>query len=63
MIKIIKYSQNLKIVNIEQLPHGLNCKYLEVMPDELHGTLIAVKWKRKIPKQFDNQFALVEFNE
>ncbi len=61
MMKRIKYNKNLIITNLDQLPRGTGAKYLEVMPDNIHGILIAVCWKRKVPKQYDNQFALVEF--
>ena len=60
-MKVIKYHRNLVITNLGQLPRGVGAKYLEVLPDNIHGVLIAVKWKRVIPKQYDNQFALVEF--
>ena len=61
-MRIIKNSKDLKIVNLDQLAHGTGAKYLEVMPDSLHGTLIAVCWRRKLPKagKFSN-FAIVEF--
>jgi hypothetical protein len=61
MMQRIKYNKNLIITNLDQLAHGTGCKYLEVLPDNIHGVLIAVQWKRKPPKQYDKQFALVEF--
>ncbi len=60
-MKRIKYNRNLIITNLDQLPRGSGAKYLEVMPDNIHGVLIAIKWRRVVPKQYSSQFALVEF--
>jgi hypothetical protein len=60
-MKRIKYNRNLIITNLDQLPRGTGAKYLEVRPDNIHGVLIAVQWRRVVPKQFSSQFALVEF--
>ena len=60
-MEIIKYNPELKITNLDQLARGTGAKYLEVLPVKAKGILIAVKWCRKIPKQFDGNFSLVSF--
>lgn len=60
MTKTIKYHRNLVITNLDQLPHGVNAKYLEVIVDNEHGVLIAKQWRRKQIKT-DSIHALVQF--
>lgn len=40
------------VVNTEQLPGGLNARYLECMQSHCN-TLIAIQWRRKEPKKYD----------
>ena len=48
-VKVIKHFQGIPIVNTQQLAHGTGARYLEVIDDtEVHGTLIAKQWRRKI---------------
>lgn len=58
-MRVIQYTRELKIVNLDQLPHGTGARFLEVFPDPTHGTLVAVQWRRKIRRQYSTQFALV----
>ncbi len=54
MRKIIKYSRNLDIRNVNSLPKGTGAKYLEV----IHGQkdeFVAKRWKRKLPKKQGNE--------
>ena len=48
-MNIIKYNPTLPITNVDNLPHGLNCRYLEVIKSHVN-TFIAKSWHRKIPK-------------
>jgi hypothetical protein len=42
---IIKYEPSLRVANIDQLPRGTGCRYLEVIQ---HGAVfVAKQWRRK----------------
>ena len=56
----IKYSKNLKVLNTENLPTGLSCRYLICIKGE-GDDLIAKKWKRKEPKSLSSNEVLVFF--
>ncbi len=58
MDKKIKYQPDLKIVNLEQLPRGTGCKYLEVIRGQ-DNTWIAKQWRRG-PVWPENTY-LIEF--
>jgi hypothetical protein len=47
--KIVPHTRSMDIRNIEQLPRGLNARYLEVMESHTPGVYIAVRWRRSIP--------------
>lgn len=51
-MKVIEYSKELKIINVAQLPKGLNAPYLECVHG-LNGELIAKQWRRTIPANFE----------
>jgi hypothetical protein len=44
----IKYDKSLDIRNVGSLPHGLNCKYLEVITSHIPNVYIAKQWHRTI---------------
>lgn len=48
--EVVEYSKDLKIVNLEALPHGLNLPYLECIRG-LNGELVAKQWRKSIPMQ------------
>lgn len=50
MRKIIGYRPDMKILNVEQLPKGLNLPYLECITSP-YGELIAKQWRKSIPMQ------------
>lgn len=62
-IVVVEYDAHLDIRNIEQLPRGYGCKYLEVLPEiesrggMAHQVYIARCWRRK-PK---HQTTVVKF--
>jgi len=45
-LKIIPYSKNLDVRNLDSLPRGTGARYLEVIEGE-KGAFIAKKWRRK----------------
>ncbi len=55
----IQNSKQLGIRNTESLPRGLNAPYLECI-EGLYGELVAKKWRRKIPLEFQ---VIVKFGE
>ena len=59
-MKVIQYNKDLLITNLDQLPHGVGAKYLEVLPDNIHGVLIAKQWRRVIVKD-NTDTVLVKF--
>lgn len=58
-MQIIKYNPSLTIANVSNLPHGLNCKYLEVIEAHIPGVFIAKQWRRKPAETAE---ILIEFN-
>ena len=42
---VLLYRPNLRIRNLEHLPHGAGCRFLEVMRGE-DGDFIATRWRR-----------------
>ena len=50
-----------RIVNTEQLPRGLNCRYLMVMPSHIPGEYIAIHWCRKLPRTIPLSRDVVDF--
>jgi len=57
---IIKYTPDLVIRNVDQLPKGGGCKYLEVVPAR-DGAYIAKQWRRKIPAVIEFDSLFIEF--
>ena len=55
---VLLYRPNLRIRNLEHLPHGTGCRFLEVMRGK-DGDFIAVGWRRKAECADDR--LLVEF--
>lgn len=63
----IPYTNTLNIKNVENLPRGTGCKYLEVIESHIEGEYIAKQWRRSIANyeyaNIDNDDAIViEFN-
>jgi hypothetical protein len=54
----VKYHPQLKVTNLDQLPHGLNCKYLLAI-DGPNGSYIAHSWKREKPKSIPDGHTLI----
>lgn len=59
----ITYRKDLDIRNLESLPRGLNCQYLEVIESHIPGTYIAKQWRRNIAAfeyaNMDNDDAII----
>uniref|UniRef100_A0A6M3LUH5 Uncharacterized protein n=1 Tax=viral metagenome TaxID=1070528 RepID=A0A6M3LUH5_9ZZZZ len=49
------------MTNLEQLPHGLGCKWLEVIESHIPGTYIAKRWHRVSPASDDLEGIFVYF--
>lgn len=58
---VIPNSRELRIRNTAQLPHGMGCRFLEVMTSHIEGEYIAVQWRRKAPTTLPPGRLLVEF--
>jgi hypothetical protein len=41
------YDVNMRICNLEQLPHGTGSRYLEVLQSHIPNEYIAVQWRNK----------------
>lgn len=48
-LEIIDYTPALRIVNLEQLPRGTGCGWLEVIRSNVSDALIAKQWRRVMP--------------
>jgi len=57
---IIPYTRSLTIRNLESLPRGTGCRYLEVI-DGLYGEYVAVAWRRSPPQDLPRTRKLIEF--
>jgi hypothetical protein len=59
MNTILKIADAPKITNIDSLPRGTGAKYLECMTAHRPELpLIALRWRRSVPKKFD---VLIQF--
>jgi len=54
----IRYSRDLKIANLDQLPRGTGSPFLEVLTDH---DFIAVQWRNKMPTQLPVGHVLIVF--
>jgi hypothetical protein len=53
-MKIIPVKEAPALTNLEQLPRGTGARYLEcIIPHAPGLPLIALKWRRAIPKKFE----------
>jgi len=52
---IIQYNKGVQVLNIDQLPAGTGCKWLQCLSNHEGQTLkpIAVRWCRKKPVNHD----------
>ncbi len=57
---IIPYTRSLTIRNLDSLPRGTGCRYLEVI-DGLHGEYVAAAWRRTPPPDLPRTRKLIEF--
>ena len=57
----IKNSKALKVTNLDQLPKGLRCPYLEVIESHIEGVYIAKCWHRVIDDPDDIEGYIVTF--
>ena len=57
---IIPYTRSLTIRNLDALPRGTGCRYLEVI-DGLHGEYVAAAWRRTPPRDLPRTRKLIEF--
>ena len=55
----IKNNKDLKITNLDQLPKGLRCPFLEVTKSPIENEYIAVRWHRVIDDPDDIEGYLV----
>lgn len=60
MVPTVLYSPDMIIRNLESLPRGTGCRYLEVI-DGLHGEYVAAAWRRKPPPDLPRTRKLIEF--
>lgn len=62
-MKIIPIREAGPIANMEAMPRGLHCRYLECSThdDEKGITLIAFKWRRKLPKGIEPWHRIVDY--
>ena len=58
--KIVSYTKELSITNIDQLVNGTGCKYLEAMPAH-NGDLVAIQWRRKMVDSIPTDHILIKF--
>lgn len=49
MTTIIRYSRELNIKNVDALPAGTGCRYLECITSHIPGEYVAKQWHRKMP--------------
>jgi hypothetical protein len=54
------YDVNMKIRNLDQLPHGTGANYLEVMTSHIPNEYIAVQW-RNTNKVTSKDHTLIKF--
>lgn len=57
---IIPYTRDLVIRNIDSLPRGTGCRYLEVLVG-LNGEYVAAAWRRKPVPDLPKSRRLIEF--
>jgi hypothetical protein len=50
-MQIIKYSRDLVILNLEQLPKGAGSRYLQCITSHKDGQFIAKQWRFKLPQE------------
>lgn len=62
-MRVLKYNKELKIENLMSLRPGLGAKYLECCThaSETGETIIAMTWRRKLPKGIPAWHVLIEF--
>ena len=59
-MNIIPYTRDTTIRNLDSLPRGTGCRYLEVI-DGLHGEYVAAAWRRTPPRDLPRTRKLIEF--
>lgn len=57
---MIPYTRDMIIRNLDSLPRGTGCRYLEVVPG-LHGEYVAAAWRRRPPESLPRSRRLIEF--
>ena len=57
--KKVKYTPNLPVTNIEQLPKGTGSRFLLAYYDKTHKIYIAHSWKRKMPKNIAEGYRVI----
>ena len=63
--QIIQIENAGTIANMEAMPRGLNCRWLEctTYENENGTTLIAMKWRRKLPRAIEPWHRIVDFGK
>ena len=61
MGKVVAYSPNLNIQNINSLPSGLRCNFLLCIVG-VNNEMIAKQWKRNAPKVKEGEFVVTFTN-
>ena len=63
MQKIIDIKDVGELVNMEAMPKGLNCRFLECYPSHHEPPkMIASQWRRLMPKFIPPGYVVVDFN-
>lgn len=50
---IVEYRPTMDIRNLQSIPRGTGCRYLECIRAHTPGVLIAAQWRRTAPASFD----------
>ena len=61
MRRIIDYSPQVKITNLDALPRGLRCPYLLAVESPYAGEYVAKQWKRRMPPSTKRGEVVIRF--
>ena len=49
-MKVVGFFEGMDIRNLDAMPRGLGCRYLEAITSHKKGVYIAKQWRRKLPE-------------
>jgi len=61
-VKVVPFSRDLDIRNLDALPRGTGARYLECVLGPDDKILIAKQWRRKLPDRASGITVFVEFS-